>query len=305
MSEAAPAAPATQAATPPPAAVAPPVSTAPPAAADAVVAAKRAQEAEQIRLRGVAIRKQREEERAKLTGEVTALKAEREGFAKKAADADAWRKRLLEDPENLKDVYGDKWYEALTRAKLGDDSNLQVKALRDELRAELAAVREREAAREKTEHEAVEARGAAEKQTEQQAFADLADEIKATMEAKKDTYTTAATLGLHAEAAKRCRAAYEAGKPLDPDAAIAEVEAELDKLVESVLATPKWAKKYRSAQEVLKPKAEEGQRWETQRPVRSIGTDMTPGPAEKPAGRLTPQQKREKAIRLLEGLKSE
>lgn len=299
MSESAPS-PVTQTATPVAAETAP-AQTPPPQAADAAIAARKAQEAEQIRLRGVAIRKQRDDERKKLTDENAALKAEREALTKKAADHEQWKRRALQDPEALKDLYGDKWYESLTKAKLGDDSNLQVKAMREELMAEIETLRAKDGEREKAAQTDAAKAVEAQQREEQLALADLAEETKALIESKKDTFSTLSVVGLHAEVAKRTQAAFMAGKRLDPEAAAAEVEAELDKLIETVLATPKWAKKYRAATEAPKPRKEEAPQWT---PRRSIGTDMTPGSAPPPAGKLTMQQKRERALAALSALGS-
>jgi hypothetical protein len=300
MSEAAPAT--AQTTTPPPASPeTPPATTPPPQPADAALAAKKAAEAEQIRLRGLAIRKQREEERKKLADENAALKAEREALAKEAAEAKKWRQRALQDPEALKDLYGDKWYESLTKAKLGDDSNLQVKAMREELMGEVESLKQQlEEARKAKEAEATQAK-TAEEQAEQEALQDLHAEAQEFVGAKKDTYASVATAGLHAEVAKRAHAAFMEGKTrtIDLDAAAASVEAELDKVIEAVLATPKWAKKYRAAAAEPAKRKEEAPQWQ---PRRSIGTDMTPGSAPPPTGKLTPEQKRERALKALEQL---
>ena len=283
-----------------PEAKAAPQAAAPPVV-DLALAQKKAQEAEQIRLRGIAIRKQREESEQKTKAEIETLRADADRAKKALADHEAWRKKAVQDPDAaLREVYGEKWYEALTKAKLGDDSNLQVKALRDEFEAKFKAeqdIRQQQAEeqRKKLEAEAASATEA-EKKAVQDFHASCADYAKT----HADEFPTLNAIGAHVNVGPEAQALYEAGKPSTEADAAKSVEAKLDATIEKVLGTPKWLEKIKAmvGSTVGGKRKEEAPEFKVT-PRRSIGNDLTPAPA-KAAGPLTREQRRDLAVQKLE-----
>ena len=251
---------------------------------------------EQIRLRGLNIRKQREDAAKKTADELATTRQKAADLEKRLAEADGWKKRALEDPEALKDIYGEKWYETVTAAKLGDPASLQVRQAEQRFQEKITALETKLAEREAAEASKLTAA------EQQQADQDAADEREYSEGAAKYAKDHASeleninALGLHGSVAQRAKLIFEKTGKLPTEAeAAADVEKELDTIIEKVLATPKWQKKY-----AARLSDAEGPRFDQAR-RRSLGNDLTPMTPKPGEGKkLTKDEKREKSIKLLE-----
>lgn len=268
---------------PPPAAVAPPPEAKPAPAPDPAEAAK----AEQIRLRGIEIRKQRNEAQAKLAAERDQLRAERDAKAKELADLSTWKKRLAADPEVLRDVYGEKWYETLTKAKLGDDSNLQVRQLREEFEAKFAEQQKTLDAERESRQKELAAQAENAKRAEAKAQAEFARDAGEYVKANPEKHETILALAAQGSIVAIAEREYKrTGVVLSEEKAAELTEKELDDAILKVIGTKKWKAKLAA---LTPPVPTTTERW-AQR--RSIGNDMAPSPAAPVADeRLTKQQK--------------
>lgn len=295
-------------AAPPPAAEAPaakPVE----AAVDPAIR-KAAIEAEQIRQRGIAIRQQRAEAAKKQAEELAATKARAAELEAKARRYEEFERKLLEDPDAaLKATpLGDKWYESITKAKLGDTSDVQVKALREELRQEIAALKSQDEQREAARKAQEEQRSAEAKAADEREEAEYAEELLRFVKSEESSkkYQTLHALGIPQAVVQKARSVAEAeGKLLSEQEAADAAEAEMDGYIRKALSTDKWREIIKSE---FMPKLDltGNSRFEARRP-RSIGNDMAAGIAKAPpakAARLTPEQKRANAIARLEELTS-
>lgn len=194
-----------------------------------------------------------------LKKEMQRVAQERQALAREKAEIDEFKKRQAlasVDPDAfLKPVYGDKWYEALTKAKLGDDSSLAIKQLREEFESrfkEQQAQAQQEQAQRET--QLAEEKQKAEEEA-RVALEEYRNEATSFVKEKADDYQVINALGLEAAITEKTQTHYAQTKKILTHKEAADLlESELDKAVEKVLATKKWTERL-GKQEPPKPAA--------------------------------------------------
>ena len=257
-------------------------------------AIKQQREAEQIRQRGIAIKAQREKEMSGLRSEVERLRAR----AAKAEEYESRERNAALDPDAfLKPALGDKWYEALTKAKLGDDSNLQIRSLRDELRGEIEKERTANKDRDTQQQARLDAERARVSEEERQYVEEFKLETGEFLKANAEKFELVSALELAPTIADRIKSHFDqTGRVLSHEEAAGNLEKELDALIEKVLLT----KKYQARLQPKRPEAERSAFELSRSSRRSIGNDMAPSTQPETTKFLTREQKLQRAIASLD-----
>src|SRR5216684_559992 len=188
-------------------------------------------------------------QRADILEQEKGLKKEREELA----EFKRWRAQATTDPDQfLAPIYGKEWRDVLAKATAGDATPLEIRKLREEWEAERKANAKKETEREEEDRKAQEDAAKKAQQKEEEAFNGYMEEINTTWikEHEKDFPSIAAT-GLGYQIAVNVRALHQNGgkvgdreyKPGEvPDELLVakDLEEKLDKLLDTVYATPKW-----------------------------------------------------------------
>lgn len=269
-----PAAPAT---TPPPAATTPPPAT-----------------------QGEVLSAQDIKAKNELKKEMQRVSDARAALAKDKAEVDEYRREesmLAVDPDSfLKKRLGEKWYETLTKAKLGDDSSLAVQQLRNEFEAKFKAQQDAEAARVAEETQRLEQEREQTVEEARVALEEFRTEATTFVKEKPDDYQAIHALKLEASVAEKAQSHFnQTKKVLSHKEAADLLESELDKAVEAVLATKKWQEKLGKKSEPTKP-TQPPQLVVPRSAPTTLDNGMRAGAAPVSPQRLTKEQKYEKAM---------
>ncbi len=220
-------------------------------------------------------------ERAAQEAAIKAREAEISARLAKAEEFEKAREMALRDPRGyLKGIYGEEWYDLLTRAQLEGDkaipADLQVRAVREELQKTTEQLRkeqderfqalqqEREAAR-KAEQERVQAEYT-------QVVQDFETECVDFVKANQEKYELINSTDSHDLVNQVIRATFAKTKRvLSPAEAADLVEAHLEEQAAKVYAGKKWQARLAAAKTTEQPKTDE--------PARTLTNGVAAGAA--------------------------
>lgn len=253
----------------------------------------------EIKKRGAELKAEKDtinKKRAELLAEQKQLDEER----KEMAEFKKWRSTATVDPDAfLGPIYGKDWRDALAKYTAGDGTPLAVRQLREQLEAEKKA---RETDDAKKANAAKDAASKAEEAAKKEAADKEEAEFKAYQQdiatkwikENEAKYPTLAASGLAHEIANKARVIFlQTGEMPDEHVIAAEFEATLDKLFDTVYATPKWSEKLAAKFKAPSPvRKVDPPMFQVKQ--RSISQEMAPGTKAPP---MTREQKREALLR--------